>query len=64
MPMPTEHPNLSPCDRMIRRRERIFIRDWILVLVALGLALAAGAFRPDHRGHEAGRASISTPSVP
>jgi hypothetical protein len=38
--------SLSPCDRLLARRRRAFARDWILVLVALGLMAAAGAFRP------------------
>ncbi len=35
---------LSPCDRLLARRRKVFIRDWILVLIALGLLIAAGAF--------------------
>jgi len=38
---------LSPCDRLMARRRTIFVRDWILVLIALGLATAAGAFHGD-----------------
>lgn len=34
----------SPADRLLARRRTSFIRDWILVLVALGLASAAGVF--------------------
>ena len=37
---------MSPCDRLLARRRRAFARDWILVLIALGLMVAAGAFRP------------------
>jgi hypothetical protein len=44
--MGVSHPNLSPCDRMLARRRRTFIRDWILVLIALGLAMGAGVFHP------------------
>jgi hypothetical protein len=35
----------SPCDRFLARRRAIFVRDWILALIALGLILAATVFR-------------------
>ena len=51
--MPVKESDLSPCDRFLAHRQRIFIRDWILVLIALGLAIAAGAFHSDRIGsHE------------
>jgi hypothetical protein len=39
--------SLSPCDRLLADHRQTFIRDWILVLIALGLAVAAGAFHGD-----------------
>ncbi|HEV7384762.1 MAG TPA: hypothetical protein VGN89_07770, partial [Phenylobacterium sp.] len=39
--------NLSPSDRLLARRRRIFVRDWGLVLIALGLAIVAGVVRGD-----------------
>jgi hypothetical protein len=44
---PPSHSNLSPSDRLLARRRRIFVRDWVLVLIALGLAIVAGIFRGD-----------------
>lgn len=45
--------NLSPSERFLAHRRKIFLRDWILVLIALGLAIAAGAFNSDRiRSHE------------
>ncbi len=56
--------SLSPCDRLLAHRRRVFLRDWILVLIALGLALAAGAFRGDRiKSHEA-PAATSAAIVP
>ena len=56
--------NLSPSDRFLAHRRKIFLRDWILVLVALGLALAAGAFHSDRiKSHEA-PAATSAATVP
>jgi hypothetical protein len=46
-PMPLKDLNPSPCDRLLAHRRNIFLRDWILVLIALGLAIAAGTFRSD-----------------
>lgn len=48
----------SPCDRFLARRRAIFIRDWILALIALGLVLAASVFRaePGDRTHDEPRA--------
>jgi hypothetical protein len=44
---------LSPANRFLAHRRKIFLRDWILVLVALGLAMAAGAFHRDRiKSHE------------
>ena len=46
--------NLSPSKRFLAHRRKIFLRDWILVLIALGLAMAAGAFHNDRiKSHEA-----------
>jgi hypothetical protein len=45
--MPLKDSSLSPSDRFLAHRRKIFLRDWILVLVALGLAIAAGAFYRD-----------------
>lgn len=53
--MPFNAPRMSPSERFLARRRRIFLRDWILVLIALGLAMAAGAFRPDRNLAEHGR---------
>ena len=45
--------SLSPCGRLLADRRQTFIRDWILVLIALGLAVAAGAFHSDRiKSHE------------
>jgi hypothetical protein len=46
-PMSLNDSNLSPADRFLANRRKIFLRDWILVLIALGLAIAAGTFRSD-----------------
>jgi hypothetical protein len=52
-PMTVKESGLSPYDRFMAHRRRIFLRDWILVLIALGLAIAAGAFNSDRiRSHE------------
>jgi hypothetical protein len=47
---PLGKPDLSPGDRFLARRRTIFLRDWILALIALGLVLAASVFRsePSH----------------
>jgi len=37
--------DLSPCDRLLARRRAIFLRDWILALIALALVVAASLFR-------------------
>jgi hypothetical protein len=42
---PLTKTDLSPCDRFLARRRSIFVRDWILALIALGLVLAASFFR-------------------
>lgn len=55
--MPARDRNLSPCDRMIARRRRRFIRDWILVLIAVGLAITAGVFRSDRGRSERGQST-------
>jgi hypothetical protein len=47
--------NLSPCDRLLAHRRNIYRRDWILVLIALGLAIAAGTFRSDRSPSAHGR---------
>jgi len=47
--------SLSPGDRFLARRRRIFLRDWLLVLIALGLAIASGAFRSDRSQSANGR---------
>ena len=39
--------SLSPSDRFLARRKTVFLRDWILALIALGLALAAGVFHSE-----------------
>jgi hypothetical protein len=57
-------PALSPYDRIMRRRRRTLARDWILVLIALGLAAAAGLFRGDRPTSEAPAATVSAPAVP
>ncbi|THD55049.1 hypothetical protein [Phenylobacterium sp.] len=41
--------DLSPCDRFLARRRAIFLRDWILALIALGLVLAATLLRSEPR---------------
>ena len=46
--MSVKDPKTSPSEAFLARRRRIFIRDWILALIALGLALTASVFRP-HR---------------
>jgi hypothetical protein len=46
-PAPLKDAGPSPCDRLMARRRTVFVRDWILVLIALGLATAAGAFHGD-----------------
>jgi hypothetical protein len=52
--MPLKDSSPSPSDRFLAHRRKIFLRDWILVLVALGLAIAAGAFHTDRiKSHEA-----------
>lgn len=53
--MPVKDPNLSPVDRILASRRRTFIRDWILVLIALGLAISAGVFRSDRSPSEPSR---------
>jgi hypothetical protein len=51
--MPLKDSSLSPCDRFLADRRQTFLRDWILVLIALGLAMAAGAFHGDRiKSHE------------
>ena len=55
-PMSLKDSNPSPYDRLLARRRTIFLRDWILVLIALGLAIAAGAFRSDRSQSAHGRA--------
>ncbi len=57
------HPELSPYERVMRRRRRTLVRDWILVAIALGLAITAGVFRNDRGGIPAEPAPISSPSV-
>jgi hypothetical protein len=52
--------NLSPYDRLAARRRRTFIRDWILVLIALGLMAAAGAFHPSLNRAEPGQPASAT----
>lgn len=42
-------------DRNQRRRR--FIRDWILVLIAVGLAITAGVFRSDRGRSERGQST-------
>ncbi|HEX3363888.1 hypothetical protein [Phenylobacterium sp.] len=39
----------SPSDRFLARRRAIFLRDWILALIALALVLAASLFRSEPR---------------
>jgi hypothetical protein len=47
--------SLSPYDRILASRRRTFVRDWILVLIALGLAIAASVFRSDRSPSEPSR---------
>jgi hypothetical protein len=39
--------DLSASDRFLAQRKAIFLRDWILALIALGLILAASVFRSE-----------------
>jgi hypothetical protein len=65
MSAPNNHPELSPYDRVMRRRRRSLLRDWILVAVALVLAITAGVFRNDHRAiHSAIQAEREQASAP
>jgi hypothetical protein len=41
--------DLLPCDRFLARRRAIFLRDWILALIALALVMAASVFRSEPR---------------
>lgn len=43
---PTET-DLSASDRFLAQRKAIFLRDWMLALIALGLILAASVFRSE-----------------
>jgi hypothetical protein len=45
--MSVKDSNLSASDRFLARRRTVFLRDWILALVALGLALAGGVFHSE-----------------
>jgi hypothetical protein len=60
--MSLKDPHPSPADRLLARRRVIFVRDWILVLIALGLAIAAGTFSSDRNppahGHPAPAAFV------
>jgi hypothetical protein len=55
--------SLSPCDRPLAPRRTIFIRDWILVLIALGLLIAAGAFHRDRGPASDGPEAVSAATV-
>lgn len=58
--MSPKDPNLSPSGRLLARRRRIFVRDWLLVLVALALATAGGAFHRDHSPSQDASAAAQT----
>ena len=47
-PAPVEDPGLSPYDKVMQHRRRILVWDWVLVLIALVLVIAASGFHGDH----------------
>jgi hypothetical protein len=63
-PMSTRETSPSPCDRILAHRRQIFLRDWLLVLIALGLAIAAGAFHSDHSKSPKAPVATSAASLP
>jgi len=56
-------PRMSPSERFLARRRRIFLRYWVLALIALGLAISAGALRPDGSAAERSRPEPTAPLV-
>jgi hypothetical protein len=46
-PAPLAPMDRSPSDRFLAHRKASLRRDWILALIALGLILAASAFRSE-----------------